>query len=96
MHVDAEALATLPPSGRVIREAHAVLMDGVRGQGKVPGEFRRTPVWIGPPGCGFFSYARDKGRLAESQSEADFWAAEREAVYEAWRRPLPSSGTSSA
>jgi Fic family protein len=46
-----EALATLPLSGRVIREAHAVLLDGVRGQNRAPGQFRRTPVWIGPPGC---------------------------------------------
>jgi len=46
-----QALATLPLSGRVIREAHAVLLEGVRGQNKAPGEFRRTPVWIGPPGC---------------------------------------------
>ncbi|HOT24305.1 MAG TPA: Fic/DOC family N-terminal domain-containing protein [Thermoleophilia bacterium] len=51
MRTAAEALAKLPLSGRVIREAHAVLLDGVRGQNKAPGEFRRTPVWIGPPGC---------------------------------------------
>lgn len=51
MRTAAEALAKLPLSGRVIREAHAVLLDGVRGQNKSPGDFRRTPVWIGPPGC---------------------------------------------
>lgn len=51
MHVAVEALTTLPLSARVIRQAHAVLLDGVRGQNKAPGEFRRTPVWIGPPGC---------------------------------------------
>ena len=51
MNTAAEALSTLPLSGRVIREAHAVLLEGVRGQNKAPGEFRRTPVGIGPPGC---------------------------------------------
>ena len=51
MHVAVDSLAALPLSGRVIREAHAVLLDGVRGQNKAPGELRRTPVWIGPPGC---------------------------------------------
>jgi len=51
MHAATESLATLPLSGRVIREAHAVLLEGVRGQNKAPGEFRRTPVGIGPPGC---------------------------------------------
>lgn len=44
-------LATLPLSQRVIREVHKVLLDGVRGQSKSPGEYRRIPNWIGPPGC---------------------------------------------
>ncbi|MDF1552467.1 MAG: Fic/DOC family N-terminal domain-containing protein [Deferrisomatales bacterium] len=44
-------LATLPLSQRVIREAHKVLLSGVRGQNKSPGEYRRIPNWIGPPGC---------------------------------------------
>ena len=51
MSVATQTLATLPLSGRVIREAHAVLLEGVRGQDRAPGAFRRTPVWIGPPGC---------------------------------------------
>ena len=44
-------LATLPISQRVLRKAHAVLLANVRGQNKAPGEYRRTPNWIGPPGC---------------------------------------------
>lgn len=44
-------LATLPVSLRVVREAHRVLLAGVRGQNKSPGEYRRIPNWIGPPGC---------------------------------------------
>lgn len=46
-----EMLVKLPLSNRVIREAHTELLDGVRGEGKSPGEFRRVPNWIGPPGC---------------------------------------------
>ena len=46
-----ELLQTLPLSLRVVREVHEVLLDGVRGQGKSPGVFRRIPNWIGPPGC---------------------------------------------
>lgn len=46
-----EMLVELPLSNRVIREAHKELLDGVRGEGKSPGEFRRVPNWIGPPGC---------------------------------------------
>ena len=44
-------LATLPLSQRVVREAHRVLIAGVRGQHKAPGEYRRIPNWIGPRGC---------------------------------------------
>ena len=44
-------LETLPLSGRVVREAHRVLLSGVRGRNKSPGEYRRIPNWIGPPGC---------------------------------------------
>jgi Fic family protein len=45
-------LETLPLSQRLIRGAHEVLMQGVRGRNKAPGEYRRVPNWIGPPGCG--------------------------------------------
>lgn len=51
MYVATQALGELPLSGRVIRQAHEKLLEGVRGQNKAPGEFRRTQVWIGPPGC---------------------------------------------
>jgi Fic family protein len=44
-------LDTLPLSQRVIRETHRVLMQGVRGRSKDPGEYRRIPNWIGPEGC---------------------------------------------
>ena len=47
----AEMLKKLPLSLRVIREAHSVLLKGVRGEDKSPGDYRRVPNWIGPPGC---------------------------------------------
>lgn len=42
------AMESLPLSQRLIREAHAVLLRGVRGENKDPGNYRRIPVWIGP------------------------------------------------
>lgn len=42
-----ERLETLPLSLRLIREIHAILMEGVRGENKTPGEFRRSQNWIG-------------------------------------------------
>ena len=42
-------LRTLPPSLRLVRELHARLMKGVRGEHATPGEFRRSQNWIGAP-----------------------------------------------
>lgn len=43
-------LAELPLSGRLIRELHAEVLRGVRGQERTPGEFRTSPNWIGGRG----------------------------------------------
>jgi Fic family protein len=51
MNYGMERLATLPLSLRLIRETHSRLMEGVRGEHKDPGEFRKTQNWIGPQGC---------------------------------------------
>jgi Fic family protein len=45
-----ERLRDLPLSLRLVREIHARLMRGVRGEQATPGEFRRSQNWIGPAG----------------------------------------------
>jgi len=46
-HSAIASLEKLPLSNRLLRETHKVLMQGVRGEGKLPGEFRTSQNWIG-------------------------------------------------
>lgn len=49
MNVGLSRLAELPISRRLLEEIHAVLLSGVRGAERSPGEVRRSPNWIGSP-----------------------------------------------
>ena len=44
-----ERLKTFPLSLRLIKEIHKILLEGVRGEGREPGEFRKSQNWIGGP-----------------------------------------------
>ena len=74
-----EMLQELPLSQRVIRGAHRVLLSGVRGEHSSPGDYRRIPNWIGPPGCAveearFVPIGAEK--LAEAMSAWERYAHE--------------------
>jgi Fic family protein len=50
MNKGLERLKELPLSLRLIKEIHEELLQGVRGEHRSPGEFRRTQNWVGPQG----------------------------------------------
>jgi hypothetical protein len=43
----------------------------------------------GKAGPGFYSLAKDLGRMRAGEDERTYWDREIQAVYAAWRRPLP-------
>lgn len=64
MRHSVKSLNTLPLCQRIIKDAHSVLMKGVRGKSKAPGEYRKIANWIGPPGCSI-----DEARFIPISSE---------------------------
>lgn len=47
MRTAMDRLRDLPFSNRLLRGAYATLMEGVRGEQKTPGQFRRSQNWVG-------------------------------------------------
>lgn len=47
INVAIKELETLPLSNRLLKQTHAILMEGVRGEHKSPGNFRTSQNWIG-------------------------------------------------
>lgn len=56
MNLAIEHLKKLPISSRLIKIAHKSILQGVRGERKEPGEFRRSQNWIGGVGISTASF----------------------------------------
>jgi Fic family protein len=52
MNFAVKELQNLPFSSRLIRQTHSILLQGVRGEHKLPGEFRSSQNWIGGASTG--------------------------------------------
>lgn len=52
VRVGLKSIETLPISQRLLLDVHRELLGSVRGRERQPGEFRRSPVWIGAAGDG--------------------------------------------
>mgnify|MGYP001088345275 FL=1 len=51
MEIGLQRLEALPVSIRLVREMHSVILAGVRGRDRQPGELRSSQNWIGPSGA---------------------------------------------
>lgn len=68
-------LATLPVSVRLIREIHAELMRGVRGEHFTPGQLRNTQNWVGPPAAHWLRLHLCHLRLMRCRDRFKTWIA---------------------
>ncbi len=82
MNVAIEELKTLPLSNRLLKKTHAILMDGVRGRNKQPGEFRSMQNWIGGSGLSDAAFVPpEPGAVPELMGDLEkFWHNEQVTV----------------
>ncbi|HMU53176.1 MAG TPA: Fic/DOC family N-terminal domain-containing protein [Geminicoccaceae bacterium] len=70
----AKAVTERPLTPHLLREVHALLMDGVRGRNKDPGTFRNEQNWIGQAGCPIEQAAFVPIPQAQLHTGLDLWS----------------------
>lgn len=89
---DIAVIMGLPQKGSFMGSETGKILGEIAEDESVAGRPMLSAVVVGvngKPGPGFFTLAKELGRLSAGQDEAAFWQAERQAAYKAWRRPLP-------
>jgi Fic family protein len=73
MRACVEGMKHRPLSQYILRAAHSLLMQGVRGQDKAPGSYRTDQNWIGPKGCTIEEASFVPVALEHLQAGMDDW-----------------------
>ena len=75
MNEAVQQLHRLPFSSRLIKQTHKILLDGVRGEHKLPGEYRSSQNWIGGATIGDATFIPPvHNSLAELMSDIEKFA----------------------
>ncbi len=73
MRACTEEMKQRPLSQQMLRTAHGLLMQGVRGRDKTPGSYRTEQNWIGPKGCSISEASFVPVPLEHLRSGMDDW-----------------------
>jgi len=73
MRACTEEMKQRPLSQQMLRTAHGMLMQGVRGRDKTPGSYRTEQNWIGPKGCSISEASFVPVPLEHLRSGMDDW-----------------------
>ncbi|MBW3570351.1 MAG: hypothetical protein KY467_04530 [Gemmatimonadetes bacterium] len=93
---DIALIMGLPTTGNQMSQATGQILGEIAEDEVIAGRRMLSAVAVGvsgKPGLGFYSLANQLGFIDTPDENLEFWAQERDKVYDAWRRPLPKPGS---